>query len=236
MFALTVYNNRGSSSYVPPPVTPPPSGGGSGTVVTGITEEQLATYLTTNQYVKSSQLPSVTGVTATDVQKLIRSAGLWRRIKIVFPGTGDGLVGNQTDNDWHSTVVFRGIDSILFDPNPPPYDPTPKTWIVQAPSVSLATVMTPWTNVDQAGFEEPAPGGAWCYLINESVSQGVNVFFYGNDTRLGWKYFGTRANGTALDVRMTNDGDVLPVGRAAILTCVRSGVGDDNAIFHYHVL
>ena len=228
MFALTVYNNRGSSSYVPPPVTPPPSGGGGGTVVTGITEEQLATYLTTNQYVKSSQLPSVTGVTATDVFKLIRSAGLWRRINVVFPGVGSGFSGNQTDNDWHSIVVFRSPVMMPGDPKP--------SWVVNSPSLSLASSMTAWTNVDEPAYAEPAPAGAWCYLINESVAQGVDILFYGNDNRLGWRYYGTLADGTAMNHMSSNRTDTLPMGRAAILTCIRPGAGGDSAIFHYHVL
>lgn len=226
MFALTVYNNRGPSTYVPPSTDPPPSGGG--TIVTGITQEQLEAHLTINQYVKSSQLPTVTGVTANDVYKLIRSAGLWRRINVVFPGVGEGFAGNQTDNDWHSIVVFRSPVLMPGDPKP--------TWVVNSPTMGLAALMTAWTSVDEEAFAEPAPAGAWCYLINESVAQGVDITFYGNDNRLGWRYYGTLADGSAMNHMASNRADTLPMGRAAILTCIRPGVGGDSAIFHYHVL
>lgn len=222
MFTLTVYNNRGSSSYVPPPITPP----SSGTTTTPTTGLVTTTALTEvlKEYAKKTDAG---GISAVDVHKLIRAAGLWRRVNIVFPGTGDGQVSNQTDNDWHSVVVFRNV---VASTDPPP------TWVINCPSPSLSQHMTQWTNVDNPALSEPAPAGAWCYLINESVESGVAITFFGTGPRSGWQYKGRKADGSLLRHQFSTIQDVLPIGRAAILTCIRAGGDNQPSIFHYHVL
>lgn len=170
------------------------TGGTGGTDLSGyVTTAALTTALA--GYATDAELAAVGGVTASDVQKMIRGNGLFRSMIRTFL------------NDWTMTDVhWQNFTNVSSNSNP-------INITIAKPSDTLVSGIVPFAPVS-GGNDRGPPCGIWTMIINNNNPSVVTLLF-GVGGEAGAQVTGMGADG--LWFGQNNGSVTIPKGRTCLL-------------------